>query len=486
MFSYLNKHSHQFFQSNFSGSLSNKISDMTSGVINIFSTIDDGFAQVIGLLIAIVTMLLIHPIFALILCGWAVAFIAIAIFYFKPIQDLSNVFATSKTTVVGKLVDSITNITNVRLFSRNDYENKLVQKATKDTVEKDRAMQKTILKMRIYWDVSIVVLIGLNIIMLVSMYSQNKVTIGDFSFIISLSISIFYNLWYLASQFVVFAEELGKCRQALTIVSAPHDIIDIPKCKPLKVTKGRIEFDEVTFHYDEGSHLFNNKNVIIEPGQKVGLIGLSGGGKSTFANLILRIFDVESGSIMIDQQNIAEVCQKSLRENIAMIPQDISLFHRTLMENIRYGRVDATDEEVIKASKKAHCHEFISKLSQGYNSLVGERGIKLSGGQRQRIAIARAMLKNAPILILDEATSALDSLTEKLIQDGLHSLMNGRTTIVIAHRLATLSEMDRILVFDNGQIVEDGTHASLINANGHYTKMWQMQAGGFLLDELES
>ena len=486
MFSYLNKHSHQFFQSNFSGSLSNKISDMTNGVINIFSTIDDGFAQFIGLLIAIVTMLLINPIFALILFGWAIAFIAIAIFYFKPIQDLSNIFATSKTTVVGKLVDSITNSTNVRLFSRNDYENKLVQHATKNTVEKDRAMQKTILKMRIYWDISIVVLISLNIIMLVSMYSENKVTIGDFSFIISLSISIFYNLWYLASQFVVFAEELGKCRQALTIISAPHDVTDIPKCKPLVVTKGRIEFDEVSFHYDEGSHLFNNKNVVIKPGQKVGLIGLSGGGKSTFANLILRIFDVESGRIMIDNQNIAEVCQKSLRENIAMIPQDISLFHRTLMENIRYGRVDATDEEVIKASKKAHCHEFISKLSHGYHSLVGERGIKLSGGQRQRIAIARAMLKNAPILILDEATSALDSLTEKLIQDGLHSLMKGRTTIVIAHRLATLSEMDRILVFDNGQIVEDGTHASLINANGHYTKMWQMQAGGFLLDELES
>ena len=368
----------------------------------------------------------------------------------------------------------------------HDYENKLVQHATKNTVEKDRAMQKTILKMRIYWDISIVVLISLNIIMLVSMYSENKVTIGDFSFIISLSISIFYNLWYLASQFVVFAEELGKCRQALTIISAPHDVTDIPKCKPLVVTKGRIEFDEVSFHYDEGSHLFNNKNVVIKPGQKVGLIGLSGGGKSTFANLILRIFDVESGRIMIDNQNIAEVCQKSLRENIAMIPQDISLFHRTLMENIRYGRVDATDEEVIKASKKAHCHEFISKLSHGYHSLVGERGIKLSGGQRQRIAIARAMIKNAPILILDEATSALDSLTEKLIQDGLHSLMKGRTTIVIAHRLATLSEMDRILVFDNGQIVEDGTHASLINANGHYTKMWQMQAGGFLLDELES
>ena len=240
----------------------------------------------------------------------------------------------------------------------------------------------------------------------------------------------------------------------------------------------------MTFHYDEGAHLFNNKNVIIQSGQKVGLVGLSGSGKSTFVNLILLLFDVESGKIVIDGQNIRKVTQESLRENIAMIPQDVSLFHRTLMENIRYGRTDATDEEVIDASKKAHCHEFISQLKEGYESLVGERGIKLSGGQRQRIAIARALLKNAPILILDEATSALDSLTEKLIQDSLHALMQGRTTIVIAHRLSTLSEMDRILVFDKGQIVEDGSHDDLLKAKGHYSRMWAMQAGGFLPDHL--
>jgi ATP-binding cassette subfamily B protein len=291
-------------------------------------------------------------------------------------------------------------------------------------------------------------------------------------------------LWYLASQFVTFAEELGKCKQALTIISALHDIRDEPNAQALEVTKGDIEFDDVTFHYDEGAHLFNNKNVLIQSGQKVGLVGLSGSGKSTFVNLILRLFDVESGKIRIDGQDIRKVTQESLREHIAMIPQDVSLFHRTLLENIRYGRTDATDEEVIQASKQAHCHEFISQLTEGYNALVGERGIKLSGGQRQRIAIARALLKNAPILILDEATSALDSLTEKLIQDSLHTLMQGRTTIVIAHRLSTLSEMDRILVFDNGQIVEDGTHADLIRAKGHYSRMWAMQAGGFLPEQL--
>jgi ATP-binding cassette subfamily B protein len=486
MFSYLGQHSHRYFQNNFAGSLSNKISDMQSAAINIFTTLDDGFAQCIGLLIAIITMLLVHPVFALVLLVWAVAFVLIAICYFKTIRDLSNSFATSKTSLVGKMVDSISNTSNVRLFARNQYENKLIHEATIDTITKDRTMQRAIIKMRIFWDISIIVLIGLNICILVSMYSKNQVSVGDFSFIISLSISIFYNLWYLASQFVNFAEELGKCKQALSIITAPLEIVDAPSATQLRVTKGTIAFNQISFHYDDGAHLFKNKNIVIEAGQKVGLVGFSGSGKSTFVNLILRLFEVESGKITIDSQNINEVTQASLRENIAMIPQDISLFHRTLMENIRYGRTDASDEEVIEASKKAHCHEFISQLSEGYQALVGERGIKLSGGQRQRIAIARAMLKNAPILILDEATSALDSVTEKHIQDGLHALMQGRTTIVIAHRLSTLSEMDRILVFDNGQIIEDGKHEDLVNNHGHYAHLWDMQAGGFLPSQEEA
>jgi len=484
MSQYLNQHSHRYFQNNFAGSLANKISDMMSGTVTIFSTLDDGFAQAIAIMIAIISMLVVNPIFALFLAIWVVAFLVITAVYFKPIRDQSNAFAAGKSTVMGKLVDSVSNVTNLRLFARHAYENQLIQEAVQDTVDKDRTMQRTILKMRIFWDVSIIVLIAGNLYLLVDMYSENLVTIGDFSFIISLSISIFYNLWYLAGQFVTFAEELGKCKQALTIISAIHEITDQPDAKFLHVTNGQIQFNDVTFHYDEGAHLFKNKNVSIEPGQKVGLVGLSGSGKSTFVNLILRLFDVESGKIMIDGQDIRTVTQASLREQIAMIPQDVSLFHRTLMENIRYGRIDASDAEVIAASKKAHCHEFISQLREGYDSLVGERGIKLSGGQRQRIAIARAILKNAPILILDEATSALDSLTEKLIQESLHALMQGRTTIVIAHRLSTLSEMDRILVFDNGQIVEDGTHESLLKHKGHYSRMWKMQAGGFLPDEL--
>lgn len=483
MFSYLNLHSHQYFQNNFAGSLINKIIDMQGGIVEIFTILDDLYAQVLGMTVATITLLFIHPIFAFILLGWTLAFLLITFLFLKPIQHLSFVFAESKTSVVGKMVDSIGNIINVRLFARHRDENRYVDKSIKLAVQNDRKMQAKIIAMRICWDVSIIVLLGLNLYILLYMYSKNLVTIGDFAFVISLSISILWNLWFLASQFVSFSEQIGLCRQALTIISKPHEIVDSRDAKSLLVSRGKIQFHDVTFHYGEGSRLFKNKNIVIEGGQKVGLVGFTGSGKSSFVNLILRLFEVESGEITIDDQPINQVKQESLREQIALIPQDISLFHRTLMENIRFGNTKATDDEIIEVAKKAHCHEFITELLEGYQSLVGERGIKLSGGQRQRIAIARAMLKNAPILILDEATSSLDSITEKYIQDALNLIMQNKTTIVIAHRLSTLSRMDRILVFDRGQIIEDGTHEELLAKAGHYARMWKMQAGGFLPDK---
>lgn len=483
LFAYLNGHSHQYFQNNFAGSLINKIVDMQSGVIDILTIVDDIFAQCLGLTIAIVTLLLIHPVFAFILVAWVVTFLTITFLFLRPIQNLSHLFAQARSTLVGTMVDSISNIANIRLFSRHRYENKYIGRSIADTVQKDRDMLGKIIHMRLWWDASIVTLLGLNLWMLGKMYSQNLVTVGDFSFIITLSISILWNLWFIAGQFVSFSEQVGKCKQALSIINTIHDITDADKAPPLTVTQGEIQFKAVSFHYAEGARLFQNKNIIIHPGEKIGLVGFSGSGKSTFVNLILRLFDVESGAITIDHQDIKQVTQASLRENIALIPQDISLFHRTLMENIRYGSINASDEAVIDASKKAHCHEFISQLTEGYQSMVGERGIKLSGGQRQRIAIARAILKNAPILILDEATSALDSVTEQYIQEALQQLMREKTTIVIAHRLSTLSAMDRILVFDNGQIIEDGTHEALIKLNKHYAKLWHLQAGGFLPEQ---
>jgi ATP-binding cassette subfamily B protein len=283
-----------------------------------------------------------------------------------------------------------------------------------------------------------------------------------------------------------FSKEVGNCRQALNIIVEPHEIQDHPNASDLLVTQGQIVFDKVQFQYQNTEPLFENKTVTILPGQKVGLVGHSGSGKTTFVNLILRLFDVSQGTILIDGQDIKKVTQQSLRKNIGMIPQDPSLFHRTLFENIQYGRFEATSDEVITAAKQANAHEFIMHLPKGYESLVGERGVKLSGGQRQRIAIARAFLKNAPILILDEATSQLDSVTEQNIQESLWQLMQNKTTIVIAHRLSTLLHMDRILVFEKGRIIEDGTHQALLAQAGRYSSLWAAQVGGFIFDEEES
>lgn len=280
--------------------------------------------------------------------------------------------------------------------------------------------------------------------------------------------------WFLSD-----IQSFGIAKQAYSVMLDPQDMRDKLDAKELKIRSGEIIFDNVAFQYGE-KKLFENKHVHIRGGEKVGLVGFTGAGKSSFINLILRFFPLHSGKILIDGQEVADVTLESLRRQIALIPQDPVLFHRTLRENIAYGKPDATEGELFHAAKLAHCDEFIRNIPQGYEAKVGERGTKLSGGERQRIAIARAILVDAPILILDEATSSLDSVTEKYIQDSLEKLMQNRTTIVIAHRLSTLSRMDRILVFDKGKIVEEGTHASLLQRDGLYAKMWNMQVGGFL------
>jgi ATP-binding cassette subfamily B protein len=259
-----------------------------------------------------------------------------------------------------------------------------------------------------------------------------------------------------------------------------HEIRDVDGAKKIEVKEGEIIFNDITFGYSKDRNVFENLNVKINAHQKIGLVGYSGSGKSTFNNLILRLFDVQKGEILIDGQDIKTITQESLHKQIAVIPQEPMLFHRSVMENIRYGKLDATDEEVYEAARLAMAHAFIERLPQGYQSLVGERGVKLSGGQRQRIAIARAVLKNAPILLMDEATSALDSVTEKAIQTILDNLISQKTVLIIAHRLSTISHLERILVFHEGKIVEDGTHHELLEVNGYYAKMWHMQSDGFL------
>jgi ATP-binding cassette subfamily B protein len=324
---------------------------------------------------------------------------------------------------------------------------------------------------------------GFSSYFLVHLYSKNLVTAGDFALIMGLSMETAYMIWFTMSEVEEFNTAVGKCKQSMTSLMVPLEIEDKPGAAVLQCKYGQIAFEDVKFHYKGTNALFQNMSIEIKGGQKVGLVGYSGGGKTTFVNLLLRLYDITDGAILIDGQNISDVTQDSLRASIAMIPQDPSLFHRSIMDNIRYGRIEASDEEVIEAAKKAHAHEFIAKLSLGYDSLVGERGVKLSGGQRQRIAIARAILKNAPILILDEATSQLDSVTENLIQDSLWELMENKTTLVIAHRLSTLLHMDRILVFDKGRIAQDGTHDELLAAGGLYKQLWDAQVGGFLGDE---
>ncbi|MFO9062771.1 ABC transporter ATP-binding protein, partial [Legionella pneumophila serogroup 1] len=395
----------------------------------------------------------------------------------------SDDHANSESQLSGQLVDSLANQSNIRIFSRKGFE---VERMNTFFRSVQRAFQRKELFIVLLCCAQggmIAVMMGLASITLIHLYGKGLVSIGDFALILGLSMELGHMMWYTMYQVDQFNQALGKARQSLNALVIPHEIQDKKNASQLIVTQGQIEFSKVKFHYQGGYSLFQNKSVTIEAGQKVGLVGYSGSGKSTFVNLILRLYEVVDGQILIDDQNLSEVTQESLRQAIAMIPQDPTLFHRSLMDNIRYGRTKASDEEVILASKKAHAHEFISLLPEGYETLVGERGVKLSGGQRQRIAIARAILKNAPILMLDEATSQLDSITESNIQDSLWELMQGKTTLVVAHRLSTLLHMDRILVFDKGHIVEDGTHTELLNLGGLYKTLWDAQVGGFLPDE---
>jgi ATP-binding cassette subfamily B protein len=369
---------------------------------------------------------------------------------------------------------------NVKLFARRPFEARYLASFQDDEIAKAKKAMWQIEIMRIGLGLNGLLLIFGMLFTLLYGWERQWVTLGDFTQVMMQAVWLLGWMWYITFQLTTFIRERGTVANALILIQQSHGLTDQSQAAPLNITRGEIQFDEVRFAYQKNRNVFNRLDLTIPGGQKIGLVGYSGAGKSTFVNLILRFYDIKSGRILIDRQNIAEVTQDSLRSQIAMIPQEPSLFHRSLMENIRYGRLGASDEEVIQASKLAHCHEFIEKLDEGYSALVGERGIKLSGGQRQRIAIARAMLKNAPILILDEATSSLDSVTEKLIQESLHLLMQGRTTIVVAHRLSTLSDLDRIIVFDKGMIVEDGTQEQLLNMNGHFAKLWAMQTEGFL------
>lgn len=480
---YVTSHSYTYFANHFAGNIAAKISDMPRALDAVRMIICwKCITAAAVIVVALIIMATINPIFSTILGGWIALQLPVLLFFSRRVNRAAAKNAEDKSRLAGQIVDSLTNITNVKLFARSAYEQEYIGQAQ---VKEQQSNYHQLFQMnfvKLMMDIPGSFLLGLMVFTLIKGWQAGWVSTGDFVFVIFATVNLLFNMWFLAMELPNLFREIGVANQALTLVQKPHGIVDRTQQK-LKVSQGVIEFHNVSFGYHAKAQVFKSKSVRIESGQKIGLVGFSGSGKSTFVNLILRFFEVDSGKITIDGQDIAIVRQDSLRSQIAMIPQDTTLFHRSLMENIRYGRLEATDAEVIEAAKRAHAHEFILELPDQYDALVGERGIKLSGGQRQRIAVARAILKDAPILLLDEATSALDSVTEKYIQQSLHKLMQGRTTVVIAHRLSTLSEMDRILVFDQGRIIEDGTHDQLLKAKGHYAKMWQMQALGFLPDE---
>jgi len=480
MFDHIQHHSPRYFNERFSGTLANKMIDMTTQVESIIQQLFWPIVPALSICILGAFFLwFVHPIFALILLAWIIIHLGICLLLSRACDLYEHKHGDARSTLLGKIVDSLTNNFAVNLFYRFKYERNNLTPFQKEEKETNVRAKRYVEKMRCITSFFFILCtLGINGTLLY-LWVHDQITTGQVAQVFSTMWNIATIMWAVGSALPIFFQSLGLTKQAYSVMQDPQDIGDKPDAKALKIQSGDITFENVTFHYGE-KQLFQNKHVRIRGSERVGLVGFTGAGKSTFINLILRFFPLHEGKILIDGQEVANVTLESLRTQIALIPQDPILFHRTLRENIAYGKPQVTEEEIIHAAKLAHCDEFIRNLPKGYEAKVGERGTKLSGGEKQRIAIARAILADAPILILDEATSSLDSVTERYIQDSLEKLMQNRTTLVIAHRLSTLSRMDRILVFDKGKIVEEGTHASLLSKEGLYAQMWKMQVGGFL------
>lgn len=473
------EHSQNFYINNFAGNIANKINDVTNAIPAIFSIfIDRFFSNILAILIAVYTVWSVDFKFAIALACWIIFFLTISIKISKKSKILSDEAAGIRSMVTGHIIDALTNILNIRIFTGKNYEVNYLSKTYDNLVKAEIRKGWFFIKIQVLQESSFIIFLSICLWWLVLGIKNQTITPGDFALILILNISIINSLHLMSRDIGGFAELSGNLIQGLRTINSKVEVQDKPGAKELIAIKGEISFEAVEFYYESTQPIFTNMSLNIYPGQKVGLVGYSGSGKSTFVNLILRLYDTCNGRILIDKQDIKDISQESLRQAISVIPQDTSLFHRTVIENIRYGKPQASDEEVIEASKLSSCHDFICKLPKGYKTILGERGVKLSGGERQCIAIARAILKNAPILILDEATSQLDAITETKIQECLWKLMQNKTTIVIAHRLSTLLGMDRILVFSNGKIIQDGKHSNLLIKNGLYKQLWKSQSNG--------
>ena len=479
--SYVLKQSLNFFQNDFAGRIAQRI--MQTG-----NSLRDSAVQAVDALWHV----LIYAISSLVLFAeadwrlmiplltWIVCYIG-ALYYFVPrVKERSVVSSDARSKLMGRIVDGYTNITTLKLFAHTQFEQQYAREAIIEQTEKTQLAGRVVTSM----DVVITTMNGLLIVstsaLALWLWSQSLISVGAIALATGLVIRIVnmsgWIMWVVNGIF----ENIGMVQDGLETIAQPVAVIDREHAPRLSVNRGEVRFEHVDFHYGKRSGIISDLNLLIKPGEKIGLIGPSGAGKSTLVNLLLRLYDLQGGRILIDDQNIAEVTQESLREQIGMITQDTSLLHRSIRDNLLYGKPDATDEELWEAVRKARADEFIPLLSDaqgrtGFDAHVGERGVKLSGGQRQRIAIARAMLKDAPILILDEATAALDTESERLVQDALNHLMPDRTTLVIAHRLSTIEHADQVLVLDQGRLVEQGTHAQLLAQEGLYAHLHGMQ-----------
>jgi ATP-binding cassette subfamily B multidrug efflux pump len=451
-------------------------------VFHVFDALAYALAYVVGALFLLMNAntLLLFP-----LLIWVIAYIFLLRYVVRRVEPASKDSSNARSELNGRVVDAYTNIHSVKMFAHTNSELAYV----KDAIEETR--QTVFREMRIYTRMDFI-LSAMNAMLIAGtvgtalyLWTYDQVTSGEVAAASALVIRFNGMSGWIMWAFTTFFRELGVVGEGLETLAAPVKLLDAPNAKPLKITKATVEFNNLTHHYGRETGGLDNLTLRVEAGQKVGLVGRSGAGKSTLFKLLLRFYDAESGQILIDGQDISEVTQDSLRHEIGMVQQESSLLHRSIRENILYGREGASDTDMIAAAQQAEAHEFIQTLEDqsrntGYDSTVGERGVKLSGGQRQRIALARVILKDGPILLLDEATSALDSEVEATILDTLYQLMEGKTVIAIAHRLSTIAQMDRIVVMDEGRIIEDGTHDALLQKGGLYAQLWARQSGGFI------
>ena len=484
-FAYVQKHSYSYFQNNHIGSITSKIKGILSGYDDISGTIHHKLLSPFSSFIITTFALSIVNI-------WLGAFVFIWSIFFTismykltdKLSEYSNKVSESKHKLFGLIADNISNIVTTKIFNiRNKESAKLKDAFDKDTIPKEVSMYKYDFKVQIIASLFYWILLCSILWAMIHLKNQGLITIGDFAFVFGIIFAASNELWHAILNFRDFHASIGDLKQCFTILVDKHDLVEKSNSKKLILTKGKIEFNNIKFGYIKENLILNNFNLTIRAGEKVGLVGISGVGKSTIVNLLLRFFKVSSGGILIDGQNINDITEESLYDSISIVPQDIMLFHRSVKDNIMQGNKKATVQDMTVAAKQANADKFIENLPNKYDSIIGERGIKISVGQRQRIAIARALLKDSPILIFDEATSALDSITEKCIQETTQNIIkkSDKTMIVIAHRLSTLKNLDRILVIDNGKIVEEGTHTELMSKEkGRYKKLWELQSDFFI------